>query len=91
MGGMGQQRLVLSEIGKDSHDQTDETAQTTVCLPGRAAGTWQQQPLLTATERSRGGALGPSDRIRQAGLKGVAQARAALADAARRAETRTAA
>lgn len=99
MGGMGQQRFALSEIdnhgperrANDETDRTDLGAQTREGHAAPAARTWQQQPLLAAAERARGRAKGPSDRIRQAGLMGVAQARAALAEAARRAETRTAA
>lgn len=50
--------------------------------------TWQQPPLLAAPERARTEAspAKPAERIRQAGLVGIAQARAALAEAARRAE-----
>ena len=91
--------MALSEIdnhgperrANDETGRTDLGAQTTEGHAAGAAKTWQQQPLLAAAERSRGRATGPSDRIRQAGLKGVAQARAALAEAARKAETRKAA
>jgi len=50
---------------------------------------WQQQQLLPEVAPSSSGSNRPSDRLRRAGLVGIAQAREALAEAARRAQARS--
>jgi hypothetical protein len=74
---------------------TDET--TAAGASSAGADEWQQATLLPATTAKARpvAAKRPNERLRQAGLRGIAQARAALEDAARRAreaaETRRAA
>jgi hypothetical protein len=80
---MGQQLLVPAEIYDDDGEMTGR--------PAPISTTWEQTQLIEAPERSRSQGTKPGDRFRQAGLMGVAQARAALAEAARRAEARVAA
>jgi hypothetical protein len=53
------------------------------------AADWQQQQLLPEAGLSSAGSSRPSDRLRRAGLVGIAQAREALAEAARRAQARS--
>jgi hypothetical protein len=65
---------------------TDQTAE--------AVAGWQQQQLIPAPSLSSPGPKArhtdrPSDRLRHAGLVGIAQAREALAEAARRAKERS--
>jgi hypothetical protein len=50
---------------------------------------WQQQQLLPGTAQAPSRSDRPSDRLRKAGLVGIAQAREALAEAARRAQARS--
>ena len=50
--------------------------------------TFEQPQLLPAADRPRARTAAPANRGRQIGLSGIAQARAALAQAARRAEER---
>lgn len=54
-----------------------------------AAVDWEQQQLLPGASRAVGHSDRPSERLRQAGLVGIAQAREALAEAARRAQARS--
>lgn len=58
--------------------------------PGQlAAAEWEQQQLLLASRPAPPRSEWPSDRLRKAGLVGIAQAREALAEAARRAQARS--
>jgi hypothetical protein len=60
--------------------------------PGRGAGAvadWQQQELLPGSRPATSRSDRPSERLRRAGLTGIAQAREALAEAARRAKARS--
>ena len=59
--------------------------------PAAGHAYWHQPQLLTAPERPRARGTKRNDRLRQVGLIGIAQARLALAEATRRAETRAAA
>jgi hypothetical protein len=73
-------------------EERDLEAQATVRADDNAAG-WQQQQLLpeagpSSSHPSSSHADRPSDRLRRAGLVGIAQAREALAEAARRAKER---
>jgi hypothetical protein len=52
-------------------------------------GDWEQQQLIPGTAAAVSGSDRSSDRRRRAGLVGIAQAREALADAARRAKARS--
>jgi hypothetical protein len=54
-----------------------------------AAAEWEQQQLLPAGRHAPARSEWPSDRLRKAGLVGIAQAREALAEAARRAQARS--
>jgi hypothetical protein len=54
-----------------------------------AGAGWQQPQLLPAAAPSTGRSAKPNDRLRHAGLVGIAQAREALAEAARRAKARS--
>jgi hypothetical protein len=54
-----------------------------------AAAEWEQQQLLPAGRHAPTRSEWPSDRLRRAGLVGIAQAREALAEAARRAQARS--
>lgn len=77
--------------GSDPHDlglagATDDTAE--------AVAGWQQPQLIPGPAAVRpvpssSGIDRPSDRLRRAGLVGIAQAREALAEAARRAKERS--
>jgi|HubBroStandDraft_1064217.scaffolds.fasta_scaffold311839_2 hypothetical protein len=74
---MGQQHLLPNR----THGAPDQTTD----LPVLIDGVWQPQlPAAPGLQGPRG--VTPGDRLRQAGLVGIAQARAALADATRRAE-----
>jgi hypothetical protein len=87
MKGMEKDRMT----GSDPHDlglsgARDETAE--------AVAGWQQQqlipgPALNSAVPSSNRIDRPSDRLRRAGLVGIAQAREALAEAARRAKERS--
>ncbi len=55
---------------------------------GDGVAGWQQQQLLPEAGPAAYHGDRPSDRLRRAGLVGVAQAREALAEAARRAKAR---
>jgi hypothetical protein len=55
---------------------------------GDGPGGWQQQQLLPEAGPAPRHGDRPSDRLRRAGLLGIAQAREALAEAARRARSR---
>ena len=57
--------------------------------PGLAAAEWEQQQLLPTNRQGPARSEWPSDRLRKAGLVGIAQAREALAEAARRAQARS--
>jgi hypothetical protein len=88
MKGMTEVRMMASE--PNEHDlETLETDR----LSDDGAG-WRQQQLLPAprpvssTRPASSNGDRPSDRLRQVGLVGVAQARQALAEAARRAKAR---
>jgi hypothetical protein len=85
---MGQQRSLPTY-------RDDETIEETIDLAVPTGSCWQQEQLLAphggvgdgpapGRNRATGG-----DRFRQVGLMGVAQARAALAAASKRAETRS--
>lgn len=68
-------------------EQRDLKADTTDHGGNGAAG-WQQQRLLPEAGPASGYGDRPNDRLRRAGLVGIAQAREALAEAARRAKAR---
>jgi hypothetical protein len=88
MKGMTEVRIMASE--PNEHDlETQETDR----LGDDGAGWWQQQLLppprpASSTRPASSNNDRPSDRLRQVGLVGVAQARQALAEAARRAKAR---
>ena len=76
-------------------DTTAQTSKSTVPalmdnagpVPASGDEHWQQQALLACPPRTSPRAARPSERMRQAGLVGIAQARAALAEASRRASS----
>jgi hypothetical protein len=57
--------------------------------PAEDANGWQQPQLIPAPALNGSHRARPSDRLRDAGLVGIAQAREALAEAARRAKARS--
>jgi hypothetical protein len=88
MKGMTEVRTMAS----DPNGQDPDTQETDGLSEDGAS--WRQQQLLPAprpTSSTRAASSNgdrPSDRLRQVGLVGVAQAREALAEAARRAKAR---
>lgn len=72
---------------RSDQEERDLKAQAVGRADAEAAG-WQQPQLLPETAPAARHVDRPSDRLRRAGLVGVAQAREALAEAARRAKAR---
>ncbi len=79
-------------MASEPNEHDPETQGTDPFSDGGAS--WRQQQLLPApgpasgTHPASSNGERPSDRLRQVGLVGVAQARQALAEAARRAKAR---
>lgn len=88
MKGMTEVRMMTSD--RNEHDL--EIRETDGAIEDGAS--WRQQQLLptpprpSRTHPASNNGDRPSDRLRQAGLVGIAQAREALAEAARRAKAR---
>jgi len=100
MGDMGQQHSTAHPTNTRASDTRATDLTPDLCAPGDD-NSWQQPPLLLTTEQpplvtaeqprpqphSRAAAATkPAERLRQAGLVGIARARTALAEATRRAD-----
>jgi|ERR1700722_9069391 hypothetical protein len=93
MKGMTEVRMMMSDRSEDDLEirDADSGIEDGAIEDG---ATWRQQQLLPTPPRpsrarpATNNGDRPSDRLRQAGLVGIAQAREALADAARRAKAR---
>jgi hypothetical protein len=82
MKGMEKDRMAASD-----QDERDLKVQAVDHVNNGVAG-WQQQQLLPEARPIASPSDRPSDRLRRAGLVGIAHAREALAEAARRAKAR---
>ncbi|HMK97106.1 MAG TPA: hypothetical protein VK425_06125 [Acidimicrobiales bacterium] len=91
---MGQERLVPAEtdaLGNERWQQPQLLALAAKALDRVSEGGTGQRPAperRSPERRGDGPGMGATERRRQAGLVGIAEARAALAEAARRAQAR---
>jgi hypothetical protein len=96
MNDMGQQHLTAHPTDNSANGAIDSAIDLMTELPVMGDDGWEQAQLPITTERPRrqqlrqaaprGYAGKPTERLREVGLVGIARARAALAEAARRAD-----